>query len=261
MKEDKSKSVGYLISFIFHLSLIVAGWFITAFEETDQKEGGTIEVSFVTSKAKVPVKPVKQEIEQQPKVEQKDIQEVKVAPEETQEQPAQDKVEVNPGKGEPIIEKPVEKNKTEKAQPKQENKPDNPKVNPETTLGPANKSNDNTQEESKPVINQDAVLNERNKKSNTAPSKGASLDMPGWKWTSKPKPNDNSSETGTIVIGIQIDDLGEIINVSVISSNLSRHITERYIESVKNISFQKENEGTATPMLTNGRITFIVEAK
>jgi periplasmic protein TonB len=90
---------------------------------------------------------------------------------------------------------------------------------------------------------------------------GAALDMAGWTWDSKPKPDDNSSESGRIVFEIVIDDQGEIISVKTLEKTVSPAIEKIYRQEVERLTFSKTAENTRSAARSSGKITFIIKSK
>ncbi len=89
---------------------------------------------------------------------------------------------------------------------------------------------------------------------------GASLQMAGWVWDSKPDPKDNSDETGKIVYMITIDDEGYITNISLQSSTVTPAVERLYRQSVERLSFSKTSEYKPAPT-SSGTITFLIQTK
>ncbi len=89
---------------------------------------------------------------------------------------------------------------------------------------------------------------------------GPSLNMTGWAWDDAPSPNDNSKETGKVVIELDIDDKGEILNARVLESTLSSSIANKYRLAVMSTNFHKTDNGVAPPK-TTGKITFLIRSR
>lgn len=89
----------------------------------------------------------------------------------------------------------------------------------------------------------------------------AVLDMPGWTWEEKPVISDQSSETGTLVLEIRIDEEGEVISVKPVKRSISRATTNIYIQAVKDLVFYPDVVGGVLQSETTGRITFVIKMK
>ncbi|MEP4669415.1 MAG: hypothetical protein ABJZ91_11375, partial [Cyclobacteriaceae bacterium] len=89
---------------------------------------------------------------------------------------------------------------------------------------------------------------------------GASLQMAGWTWDDKPKPKDDSSETGSIEFEITINRDGEIVRIDQVYSSVSPTVSIRYKQSVEMLTFQKTDNEPAAEFST-GKVTFIITAK
>jgi periplasmic protein TonB len=90
---------------------------------------------------------------------------------------------------------------------------------------------------------------------------GASLEMAGWVWDFKPRPKDDSNESGRIVFEIVIDDQGEIISVRTIERTVSPAIEKIYRQEVEKLTFSKTSDNTIPAPRSSGRITFIIRSK
>jgi outer membrane biosynthesis protein TonB len=140
--------------------------------------------------------------------------------------------------------------------------------NPATTLGGTGTSNQSKANNNGPgdrpgdagdpsgSLNADAILGR------TTGTGGSSLDMPGWKWESPPVANDNSRVTGRIVFEVRINNNGDVMSVSRVYSDIvDRSVINAYYEAVRKLSFYQENESAAAPMVTTGRITFVITSR
>ncbi|MEH0154155.1 hypothetical protein V6R21_08400 [Limibacter armeniacum] len=105
-------------------------------------------------------------------------------------------------------------------------------------------------------INAEAILDKGGKGSG-----GAALDMPGWKWVDAPVVNDESTETGKVVIEVQIDEVGEVVGVKTVFRSVSRAVATYYEEAVKELIFMPTELDTEVAGYTVGRITFIITAR
>lgn len=158
--------------------------------------------------------------------------------------------------------KPV-KETTEQAkeQPKQEPEKE-PALNPAASMpqaDAANKSKGETGDEGV-AGKKEGTIDGRALMGEQGGANGASLQMAGWVWDSKPEPKDNSSESGKIVYRIKIDGDGYIIDIELVSSTVSPSVERFYRQSVERLSFSKTNEYKPAPT-SSGTITFIIRSK
>lgn len=103
-------------------------------------------------------------------------------------------------------------------------------------------------------INGDAIMGEQ------GTAEGASLSITGWTWDSKPKPEDDSNESGKIVFRIKVDDYGEVINVEPVSSSVSFAVAKKYEQAVYRLTFSQTTSAPPAPV-SEGTITFIIRSK
>jgi protein TonB len=89
---------------------------------------------------------------------------------------------------------------------------------------------------------------------------GGNLEINGWMWDSAPKVDDDSDESGKVVISFKIDDQGVVIASISESSGLSPSVTKKYVEAVRKTYFNKTTNQPAAPS-TSGKVTFIKKAK
>lgn len=90
---------------------------------------------------------------------------------------------------------------------------------------------------------------------------GSSLSLTGWTWTSRPIVNDQSSETGRIVIQIKVDDQGDIISVKILEKTVSQSVAELYKRAVERLSFVPTNASGVRPTQSTGTITFVIRSR
>jgi outer membrane biosynthesis protein TonB len=88
---------------------------------------------------------------------------------------------------------------------------------------------------------------------------GGNLDLAGWMWDDRPDVKDKSDESGKVVIGIKIDDQGEIVKVWKIESSLSPSVYKYYEDEVKKLSFSKI--GNSAAAFSEGKVTFLKKSK
>ncbi|MEQ8927374.1 MAG: hypothetical protein RLO81_16255 [Fulvivirga sp.] len=90
---------------------------------------------------------------------------------------------------------------------------------------------------------------------------GSALDMTGWIWDFKPKPNDTSDENGRIVFEIKIDDQGEILSVRTLERSVSPTVEKIYRSEVEKLTFSKTSDNSLVAPVSTGRITFVIKSK
>lgn len=93
-----------------------------------------------------------------------------------------------------------------------------------------------------------------------AGEQGASLQMSGWVWDSRPIPKDKSDEIGRIEFEIKVDADGYIADIIIVSSTLTPSVSRLYQESIEQLSFSKTNEYRSAASST-GKVTFIITTK
>ncbi|WP_338766433.1 hypothetical protein WAF17_03755 [Bernardetia sp. ABR2-2B] len=86
---------------------------------------------------------------------------------------------------------------------------------------------------------------------------GAEIAVQGWRWITKPKPNDTLNEQGKIVFDITIDQNGNVINTTLVerSSTIGIATYTAYKSAVLNTKFERTISKPATEP-TVGRLTF-----
>jgi outer membrane biosynthesis protein TonB len=93
-----------------------------------------------------------------------------------------------------------------------------------------------------------------------AGEQGASLQMSGWVWDSRPIPKDKSDEIGRIEFEIKVDADGYIADIIIVSSTLTPSVSRLYQESIEQLTFSKTNEYRSAASST-GKVTFIITTK
>jgi len=111
-----------------------------------------------------------------------------------------------------------------------------------------------------PQIDDRAIYKKSNSGSGTG-NKGASLDLSGWMWDSKPSPNDQSDENGYIIFEIKVDEEGEIIGVKTIEKTVSPVVEQVYKESIRDLTFSRTADNSSSASISTGKITFIIQSK
>jgi outer membrane biosynthesis protein TonB len=89
---------------------------------------------------------------------------------------------------------------------------------------------------------------------------GAEISVTGWRWITKPKPNDGLNEQGQIVFNITIDQNGNVIRVELVSYSPSIGVATRvaYKKAVLNTKFER-TLSQAAPEATVGTLTFNIK--
>lgn len=89
---------------------------------------------------------------------------------------------------------------------------------------------------------------------------GAALDLNGWNWDNIPKPNIPDNETGRIVFEIEVDDNGELIKYTKLTSTVSAAAERACIAAIDRLTFTKKSDAKV-PSVSKGRITFVIRAQ
>ena len=87
-----------------------------------------------------------------------------------------------------------------------------------------------------PVIDERALYNAT---SGTGESRGATLQLAGWKLMEVPDPQDESQESGKIVFEIKVDGEGYIISIKTLTSTVTPAVELRYRRSVEQLVLEK----------------------
>lgn len=95
----------------------------------------------------------------------------------------------------------------------------------------------------------------------TGGSGDGSLNMPGWGYDRKPRPNDTSSETGELVFRIKISEDGEVESVVKVSGNVSPALEKLYRDEVYRSTFTRTSSSAAANVGATGTIRFIIRSK
>ena len=269
----RHKRIGWITSITTPLVLLVIFYFIIAWKEPFPPiPSYGIELSFGLEDQGRGTLPVSSPdpIE----TEQETIEEVQES--ESQEETVEELVEeASETQTNPLTERPspdvVEEAKKSPAetevkdtQKAEESKSDQSKLNPEATMPSSTKedSNDSKGESDKKGNEgkKEGTIDGRALMDAQGATTGASLDMAGWAWDSKPQPQDDSSESGKIVYTVRIDDSGYVIGLDLKSSTVSPVVERFYRQSVEKITFSQTTNVPAPPSST-GTITFIIKAR
>lgn len=168
---------------------------------------------------------------------------------------------------EPIEETlPVEETKpTESPAPIEEvapSEPEAPKVEQRALMKASESKTSDAAESDAPKreVDQRAIYGGSSGTSNNTTNEGASLQMAGWLWDAKPKPMDNSDQSGQIVYKIMVDQEGLLVNIETVTSSVSPAVERKYREAVQQLTFSKTN-ATAAAATSTGYITFTIKSK
>lgn len=259
-REKKNRATGMYTAIGVHVLLLLAFFMILAWTAPDPpipEYGIEMSLGEVLSEdmPSSPPETIEEEVveEEEPveEVVEEEIQEEEIVEEEVVEEPIVEEV-VKPvtediNSPDIIEEKPAEVKKEEKKDP----------------VKPA--SEEKIEEVSEPVkaeptLNQDALYKKNAGDNKPIASKGASLEMSGWKWDEKPDPNDKSKENGKIVFQITIDDEGEIINVKTIEKTVSPLVEQVYRDAVMELTFSPTVGSRSNASQSTGKISFIIKS-
>ena len=90
---------------------------------------------------------------------------------------------------------------------------------------------------------------------------GTLLELPGWTWDAIPQPQDDSDESGKIVLQITIDEFGEIIAVKTLEKTISPLVEAIYKEALTKLTFSKTDDTLAYAPTSTGKVTFILQVR
>lgn len=280
-QDKRNKKIGLMTAMGIHLALAVIFFFILAWRQPNPPfpeygielnfgldAAGTGDVQPETRPAPQRQSEPAREVEKTPPVEEQ----VEPAQEEVVEQAAESPaVQPEPSpvtekpKTEKPVEKPVEKPKTE---PKTESV-EKPKEKPAETLRTA-ETND-TKAGSAPSHGDDQnAAGDKGDPEGTVDARalygsqggggGAALNLAGWNWDYIPKPDESSNETGRIVFRIQVDERGEITNITTLERSVSPAVERIYRQAVERLTFSRTSAGPVPPLST-GTISFTIRAR
>lgn len=95
---------------------------------------------------------------------------------------------------------------------------------------------------------------------------GVGLEMSGWDWDSAPETEDirkeaeTKQEFGKIKVKIIIDDRGEILDVEILETNVSRSLANKFRLKIMKQTFNR-TEGGIIPLRSEGAATFTIRAR
>lgn len=286
-QEKKSKRLGFLVSFIVQVALLLTLYFLVAWEAPDPPlpvygiELGMMESSSSASSSSSSSQQKSETTEEQ--IEQEQVEEISTSQtEETEtieETPTQNNEEPQPveetvkSEDAPAVE-PVKQQKAdsskeptpakEKVQEKKqkenvEKKPEKKKEAKKSEDKP-NSTEETAEKDNKTIDNRAIYKGGGNSGNSKGSSSGASLAMAGWVWDFKPKPKDTSEDSGKIVYRIVVDQDGYLVKINVLTSTVSQTVERIYRKEVEKLTFSKTAEYNAASQST-GTITFIIKSR
>ena len=153
----------------------------------------------------------------------------------------------------------VEEAKPEESKPVEEK----PKVHFGAVMTPSEAdsedSNDKPSEgKEEKKVDQRAIYGSQS--TNTGDTEGANLALSGWIWDFKPKPDDQSDQSGKIVYKIVVDQDGYLVKIETITSTVSPSVERKYRQAVEKLTYSKTADYKTAPVST-GTITFIIKSR
>lgn len=293
-EEKKNKRTAVIVSVLIHSLLLCAFLFILAWKEPDPPlpEYG-IELNFgldnvgagdiqpesepVESESDEEASPENLPEEQTETVEQEPVEEVSEAVEEIVEETTsnvQDSPDVvekevaeEPEEPKPVVEEKPEPLKEEVKPVVEEVKEEvkNPADGADGKDGEASTQQEANHGDKVDEVgdqgNEQGTLDSRALYGKSGGGGGSALEMTGWMWDFRPKPNDTSVENGRIVFEIKIDDQGEILSVRTIERSVSPAVEKIYRAEVEKLTFSKTSDNSIVAPISTGRITFVIKSK
>lgn len=286
-KEEKNKRVGWLVSVGIQLFMLVLFYFLVAWKAPFPPipQYG-IELGFSQSAGAAPPVQAKQQeeiLEEEVSDEQSELSEEvpeEVAdepvedaqPTETQEPVAEDiepevavveesEIPVETTEQEVVKEvlPEVEEATEEPEQAKETESKETEQVEQEGVEEVENPSDTDAKEVAEePSIDERAIYGSQG--ASTGNQDGASLALAGWIWDFKPKPEDDSDETGKIVYKIVVDQDGYLVKIETVTSTVSPSVERKYRQSVSKLTFSKTSDYKPASLST-GTLTFIIKTR
>ncbi|OEK00811.1 hypothetical protein BFP97_04490 [Roseivirga sp. 4D4] len=238
----------------------------TETEETDPVEEVVEEVAKPEPEVKKEVVPAK--VETQETVKDPPTEEVIEDPITTKEESEVKVEEVTPVKKEEIKEEPPVEEKKEEVKPKPKPKP---VVDQRALMGGKKKDSDSKEAASNnqgkyPDKKGNQGDPEGNKKTDGINPDGSdigsvSYSLDGWKWERPPAEKDDSQIDGVIKFGIDVDDRGKVLTVSVLPGTTisDNTIVEFYKKQVLKLSFIQTDGSKAPAPISKGEVTFVIK--
>lgn len=291
-EEKRNRRKAALGSILVHGTLLLAFLFILAWKEPDPPlpEYG-IELNFgldnvgsgeiqpetdpADSDSEEEASPEQSPEEVTETVEETPVEEVTEAVEDvveetttnTQESPdvVEQKVEENVEEPKPIVEeKPIEQEKKPQVEEVRE-EPVKPEDGAEGKTGESSSQQEANHGDNENQLgdkgDEQGTLDSRALYGQSGGGGGSALEMTGWIWDFKPKPNDTSVENGRIVFEIKIDDQGEILSVRTVERSVSPAVEKIYRAEVEKLTFSKTSDNSIVAPISTGKITFVIKSK
>lgn len=274
-QEEKNKRIGWLTSVGVQLILLIVFYFIVAWREPFPPipQYG-IQLGFTTSSGATSSSPSPQ---QQPTSETANEEPIESEEEisEEIENIEEDIAEISPEvENDDVSEvttadqqQPTESPPTTETAAQQEatNEEETEQVDAQAVMSPSDTENESENEDSEgesdneePAIDQRAIYG--NEGTNAGNAEGANLALSGWVWDFKPKPNDNSDQSGKIVYKIVVDQDGYLVKIEPVTSTVSQAVERKYRQAVERLTFSKTASYKAAATST-GTITFIIKSR
>lgn len=238
----------------------------TEAEETDPVEEVVEEVVDPEPEKVEEVTPAKAEVEET--VEEPPTEEVIEDPITTKEESEVKVEEATPVKKEAEEEKPPVEEKKEEVKPKPVPKP---QLDQRALMGGKKKDSDSKETASNnqgkyPDKKGNQGDPEGNKKTDGINPDGSdigsvSYSLDGWKWERPPAEKDDSQIDGVIRFGIDVDDRGKVLTVSVLPGTTisDNTIVEFYKKQVLKLSFIQTDGSKAPAPISKGEVTFVIK--
>ncbi|MEO9870961.1 hypothetical protein [Ekhidna sp.] len=259
-KDERNRRVGWLTSVGIQLVLLVLFYFIVAWREPFPPipEYG-IELGFTTSAGAPAASSPSPQAPEVEDIEEEAIEETSAETEEVRE--TTDNSEAQEPAVESQVESPV---KVEEVKP-QETKPaeEQPEVDSRAVMKPSDNDSEETTEntsdgEEENELDERAIYGSQG--TNTGESEGANLALSGWVWDFKPKPDDQSDQSGKIVYKIVVDQDGYLVKIETVTSTVSPSVERKYRQAVEKLTFSKTAD-YKTANVSTGTITFIIKSR
>ncbi|MBL6449976.1 hypothetical protein JMN32_26925 [Fulvivirga sp. 29W222] len=288
-EEKRNRKVGIMVSAGLHALLLIAFLFILAWREPDpplpeygiELNFGTSEVGTGEVQPETPAEITDSEEEAAPEEvpEEAEVEPVEESQHEQVSEPVEEVVETTSNTQQSPQVVPDEKEEVKKPEVKEEKKeeakPVSKPVETEDPVKPENGANGSEGESNKPQNtshgddansegdkgDEQGTLDSRALYGNSGGGSGSSLEMTGWMWDFKPKPDDTSNENGRIVFEVKIDDMGEIISVRTIERSVSPAVEKIYRAEVEKLTFSKTSDNAIVAPMSTGKITFVIKSK
>ena len=183
----------------------------------------------------------------------------------TKKEKTEEKIEKKEEKEEKKVEPKVEKQET-KQEPKQEKKEEKQEEKKQETPTPVKEekksetTNNSNEEGDAKTKDKQGNSDDPEDKGKIGVKDGAEISVVGWRWITKPKPNDTLNEQGKIVFNITIDQNGNVIKVDLKEKSPSIGIATytAYKNAVLNTKFERTLSKPATES-TVGTLTFNIK--